>query len=123
MPASRWRGRRDLPGPLAGDDAAVTHRIVTGGELQQPVEDEPAAPRAAPVEAEHKLIQVALQISFLDRALVEGHPRTPGRRSPGPSRTSALRSIRHLAARSGAGRHDGLFTLDYRQLRTAAAAR
>jgi hypothetical protein len=39
---------------------------VADSELEQPVEDEPAASRAAPVEAEHELIQVALQVRFLD---------------------------------------------------------
>src|SRR2546430_4214164 len=70
MPASRGRGRRDLPGPLACDDVAVAHRVVTGSELKQPAEDQPAASRAATVEAEHELIQVALQVRFLDRALM-----------------------------------------------------
>src|SRR5258707_7035240 len=72
MPAFRWRGRGDLPWPLAGDDVAVTHRIVACGEVQQPVEDEPAASRAASVEAEHELVQVALQMRLLDPALVGG---------------------------------------------------
>src|SRR5215471_18556084 len=70
MPAPRWRSRRDLSWPLAGDNVAVAHRIVACSELEQPVEDEPAASRAAPVEAEHKLVQVALQMSLVDRALV-----------------------------------------------------
>src|SRR5881392_3773200 len=46
MPAPRWRSRRDLPGPLAGDNVAVAHRIVACSELEQPVEDEAAASRA-----------------------------------------------------------------------------
>src|SRR5437867_9829242 len=70
MPAPRWRSRRDLPWPLAGDDVAVAHRIVACSELEQPAEDESAASRAAPVEAEHELVQVALQMSLVDRALV-----------------------------------------------------
>ena len=100
MPASRWRGRRDLPGPLADDDVAVTHRIVTGSELQQPAEDEPAAA----VEAEHELIEVALQMRFLDRALrvlrshrlaSEATRCTAGSSSPGSSpRTRAARWLR-----------------------------
>ena len=70
MPARHRRGRRDLPWPLAGDDVAVAHRIVACGEFQQPVEDKPAVPRAPPVEAEHELVQVTLQMRLLDRALV-----------------------------------------------------
>src|SRR5260370_36146393 len=53
MSARRWRGRRDLSWPLAGDDVVVAHRVVAGGELEHPVENEPAASRAAAVEAEH----------------------------------------------------------------------
>src|SRR5260221_11966383 len=59
MSARRWRGRRDLSWPLAGDDVVVAHRVVAGGELEHPVENEPAASRAAAVEAEHELVQVA----------------------------------------------------------------
>src|SRR5215469_17527472 len=68
MPARRRRGRRDLPWPLARDDVAVAHRIVAGGEFEHPVEHQAAAGRPAPVEAEHELVQVALQVRFLDRA-------------------------------------------------------
>ena len=80
MPAFRWRGRRDLPRPRAGDDVAVAHRIVACSELQQPVEDEPAASRAAAVEAEHELVQVALQVRFVDRALVGAQKAPLGQR-------------------------------------------
>src|SRR5260221_8148245 len=62
MPAFRWRGRGDLPWPLAGDDVAGTHPIVAYGEFQQPGEDQPAASRAASVEAGTQLLPVALHI-------------------------------------------------------------
>src|ERR1035437_1236328 len=65
MSARRWRGRRDLASPLTGDDVAVADRVVADGELEHPVEDEPAASRAA-VEAEHELVQVALQVRLVD---------------------------------------------------------
>ena len=68
--ACHWRGRRDLPRPLAGDDVVVAHRVVADGELEHPVEDQPAASRAAAVEAEHELVQVALQVRLVDRTLV-----------------------------------------------------
>src|SRR6266576_3488450 len=70
MSAGRWRGRQDLSWPLTGDDVAVAHGVVAGGELEHPVEDEPAALRAAAVEAEHELVKVVLQMRFVDRALV-----------------------------------------------------
>ena len=60
----------EIDRPLAGDDVAVAHRVVAGGELEQPVEDQPAASRPAPIEAEHELIQVALQMRLLDRPLM-----------------------------------------------------
>ena len=104
MPVPCWRVRRDLPRLPAGGDVAVARRIVTGGELEQPVEDQPAAPRAAPVESEHELVQVALQVCFLDRALVGAQqPRlaseatrcTAGSSSPGSSpRARAARWLR-----------------------------
>ena len=93
MPASRWRGRRDLPWPLAGDDVAVAHRIMAGSEFQQSVEDEPAASRAAPVEAEHELVQVALQMRFLDRALVSAQKPPLGQRGDPVHRGQQLARI------------------------------
>lgn len=39
------------------------HRIVSDRELQQAKEDQPAASRVAPVEAEDELVQVRLQVS------------------------------------------------------------
>src|SRR5213078_2527894 len=62
MAARHWRGWRDLSWPLAGNDVVVAHGVVADSELEHPVEDEPAALRAAAVEAEHELVQVALQM-------------------------------------------------------------
>jgi hypothetical protein len=48
---------------------------VSGAELKDAVEEQAAAPRAATVEAEHELVQVAIQVGYLDRALVGAeHP-------------------------------------------------
>src|SRR5262249_45128973 len=70
MPAGCWRDRRGLPRPLAGHDVAVAHRVMAGGEFENPEEDQAAAARAAAVEAECELVQVALQMVLIDRALV-----------------------------------------------------
>src|SRR6266568_1229585 len=73
---ARWvsvrgrRGGRDLSWPLTGDDVVVAPRAVADGQFEHPVEDEPAALRAAAVDAEHELVQVALQMRLVDRALM-----------------------------------------------------
>src|SRR5260370_994392 len=68
-----WRGGwlRLVPG--LGDQVSVPHRIVPGGELEHAVEDQPPAAGPAPVEAEAELVQVALQVLVLDRALMGPH--------------------------------------------------
>ena len=48
----------------------VADRLVADCEFEDPVEDESSAARGAPVEAEHELVEVALQVSFVDRSLV-----------------------------------------------------
>ena len=53
-----------------GDQVPVPHRIVPDGEFEHAVEDQPPAAGPAPVEAEAELVQVALQVLVLDRALV-----------------------------------------------------
>ena len=40
------------------------------GEFEHPVEDHPAAAGAAPVEAEHELVQVARQVRVVHRSLM-----------------------------------------------------
>jgi hypothetical protein len=90
--------------PLAGHDVAVAHWVVPYGELQQPVEDEPTASRAAAVEAEHELVQVALQMRLLCRALVRaqqpplGQRGDPVHRGQQPARVVAAGAGSPLAA-------------------------
>jgi hypothetical protein len=43
---------------------------VADGELENPVEDEASAAGGAAVEAEHELVEVALQVRPVDRSLV-----------------------------------------------------
>src|SRR5664280_2853207 len=67
--ASRW----DRLGPLGlrvDDEVAVADRLVLDGELEDAVEHHAAAVRSAAVEAEYELVQVALQVGLVDRALV-----------------------------------------------------
>src|SRR5580700_7128334 len=68
-----WLGRRNGRLRLVlglGDQVPVPHRIVPGGELEHAVEDQAPAAGPAPVEAEAELVQVALQVLVLDRALM-----------------------------------------------------
>jgi hypothetical protein len=44
--------------------------LVAGGQVEDAVEHEPAAACVAPVEAEHELIEVGLQVGGVDRALL-----------------------------------------------------
>src|SRR5215470_16312803 len=57
-------------GLWVSDQVPVAHRIVADGELEHAVEDQAPAAGSAPVEAEAELVQVALQVRVLDRALV-----------------------------------------------------
>ena len=52
------------------DEVVVANWIVTDCEFEQAVEDESAAARGAPVEAEHELVEIALQMSLVDGALM-----------------------------------------------------
>ena len=68
-----WLGRRGGWLRLVlglGDQVPVPHRIVADGEFEHAVEDQPPAAGPAPVEAEAELVQVALQVLVLDRALM-----------------------------------------------------
>src|SRR5579875_396534 len=51
------------------DQVPVAHRIVVDGEFDHAVEDQAPAAGSAPVEAEAELVQVALQVRVLARAL------------------------------------------------------
>ena len=70
MPAPLRRRGRHCPGPLGGDEILVAHRVVGDGKFEHPIEHHPPAARAAAVEAEHELIQVAGQVRLVRRALV-----------------------------------------------------
>jgi hypothetical protein len=103
-----------------GDDVAVTHRIVTGSELQQPVEDEPAALRAAPVEPEDELIGSSADApprpspgGCSALLVLEDQPGAQVRRGPF---TTGQASSRHLAICSSsrsAARRAGTCTVHY----------
>jgi len=53
-----------------GDQVAVAHGVVVDGELEDPVEQQAAAGRAAAVEAEHELVEVVGQVGVVDGALM-----------------------------------------------------
>ena len=90
-----WLGRRGGWLRLAlgvSNQVPVPHRIVTNGEFEYAVEDQPPTAGPAPVEAEAELVQVALQVLVLDRALVGaqqpalgqgGDPVDPGKQLAG----------------------------------------
>src|SRR5439155_25765166 len=58
----------------------VSHRMMADGELEHAVEDQAPAAGPAPVEAEAELVQVALQVRILDRALVGAQQPALGQR-------------------------------------------
>ena len=102
-----WLGRRGGWLRLAlgvSDQVPVPHRIVADGEFEYAVEDQPPTAGPAPVEAEAELVQVALQVLVLDRALVGaqqpalgqgGDPVDPGKQLAGSSpRARAARWLR-----------------------------
>jgi hypothetical protein len=62
------------------DQVPVTHRMVADGEFEHAVEDQPPAAGPAPVEAEAELVQGALQVRVLARALVGAQQPAPGQR-------------------------------------------
>ena len=94
----RWRGRCPQP-QLAGHQVAVAHRVMGGRELEQPVEHQAAAGRAAAVEAEHELIQVAGQVRRVHRALVGAQQPPLGQRGDPVNGGQQLAGI--LAAGAG----------------------
>jgi len=61
-----------------GDQLAVAHRLVGDGEFEHPVEEDASAARAASVEPEDELVEVALQVRLVDRTLMRAQQ--PGRR-------------------------------------------
>ena len=94
MSARGWWGRRDLLRALAGHDVAVAHPGAADSELEHPVEDQPAASRAAAIETKHELVQVALQMCLVDRALMGAQKPPPGPvRRRGVPRAAVPRSV------------------------------
>jgi hypothetical protein len=64
------REGRLLPGARFGDEFAVADGVVVDGELHQPKEQQPAVARGAAAESEHELVEVALQVLWLNGTLV-----------------------------------------------------
>src|SRR3974377_1887853 len=85
---------------LAGAPRRAGGRASPGGGGGGSSAADPAASRAAPVEAEYELIQVALQMRFLDRALVGAQQPPFGQRGDPVHRGQQLARV--IAA--GAGR-------------------
>jgi len=54
------------------DELAVADRVMADGQLQHPQEHQAAAARAAPVEPETELVQIAGQVIDFYRALMGG---------------------------------------------------
>jgi len=54
----------------SADELAVGGLVVDGGELEQAVEELAAVAGGAAVEAEHELVEVGVEVSLLDAALV-----------------------------------------------------
>jgi hypothetical protein len=77
---------------------------MAGSQLEQPVEHQAAASRAAPVEPEYELVQVALQVRLLDRALVGAQQPSLGQRDDSVHRGQQLPLVRGLEERMNAAR-------------------
>src|ERR1035438_3557657 len=85
-------------GPLLYD-VVVRHRLGDDGLLQQAVEQHAARGRGAPIEAEHELVEIGVEVLGLNRAMVRAqdpwHGETgaawprPSRSCPGPARVAA----------------------------------
>src|SRR3954447_19566061 len=67
-------------GPRVEHEVAVAHRLVRDGELENAVEDQPAAARAAAVEAEDELVEGVGQGGVVRGALVGAEPPPLGQR-------------------------------------------
>ena len=80
LPTRLRRRGWHCPGPPAGDDVSVAHRVVTDREFEHAEEHHPATPGVAPVEAEDELVQVAEEMRFIDRPLVGAKQPTRGQR-------------------------------------------
>jgi hypothetical protein len=67
---SGWERRSAAGEGRVDDEAAVGDRVGSNGLLQQAVEEQAATPRAASVEAEGELVEVGIEVLWLDAALV-----------------------------------------------------
>jgi hypothetical protein len=67
------------------DEFVVADRFVADGELEDALEDEAATAGGAAVEAEHELVEVALQVRLVDRALVGAEQPPLGQRCVRPA--------------------------------------
>ena len=68
-PLPGWR-RWPRLGPRVDDQVAIAHRVVGDSELKHAVEDHPPASGRAPVEPEHELVEVALEMTVINAALM-----------------------------------------------------
>ena len=64
------RGGCRLLGLGIGDQVAIAHRSVGDGEFEYAVKDQAPAARSPSIEAENELVEVALQVRRLNRALM-----------------------------------------------------
>ena len=64
------RGGCRLLGLGIGDQVAIAHRSVGDGEFEYAVKDPAPAARSPSIEAENELVEVALQVRRLNRALM-----------------------------------------------------
>src|SRR5664280_850292 len=71
-PPVRNHGRCYLHRPwfLTGGDVAVPHGIMSDGELEYPIEEQPSTAGLAAVEAEHELVQVGGKVGLVCSPLV-----------------------------------------------------
>ena len=71
--------RRRAPlGARVDDGVPIAHGFVGDDDLDDAVEDEPAAAGGAAVGAEHELVEVGLQVRLVDRSLVGAEPAALG---------------------------------------------
>ncbi len=55
---------------MARDNVCAAHRRVPNGELEHSVEHHASAAGVMPIEAEHELVEVVVQMRVVDRAVV-----------------------------------------------------
>lgn len=80
-----------LPGPGDRRERAEGDRTGLYCLLNEPVEEHPSRPGAAPVEPERELVQIRLQVVHLDRTLVGAEQATVSRATPPGAPRGAIR--------------------------------